>query len=114
MSADCPYCDKELSEEKGEMAHGCLDCHYDPRVEKIWDLTEENERLKSVEQIIKQQRDRVITELVAEKEKVRVLTAAVENIGSSTQAYRVNTLMTGGNRANYIAREALKKIEEMK
>lgn len=45
----CKYCDKELSEEKGELAHGCLDCHYDPRADKI-DLL--NRRLKEAEEVI--------------------------------------------------------------
>jgi hypothetical protein len=31
----CEYCEKELSEEKGELAHGCLNCHYAPWVYKI-------------------------------------------------------------------------------
>ncbi len=37
----CEYCDEELSEEKGELSHGCLRCHYDPRVYKIQKLTQE-------------------------------------------------------------------------
>jgi hypothetical protein len=49
MSNFCNYCDKELSEEKGELAHGCLNCHYDPRVEKIKQL---EQRLKEAEEVV--------------------------------------------------------------
>lgn len=31
----CKYCDKELSEEKGEIAHGCIDCCVNPLTEKL-------------------------------------------------------------------------------
>jgi hypothetical protein len=34
----CRHCLKELSEEKGETVHGCLDCHYCPKVNKIYSL----------------------------------------------------------------------------
>jgi hypothetical protein len=31
----CEYCDKELSHDKGEVLHGCLDCCHDIRCERI-------------------------------------------------------------------------------
>lgn len=36
MKAHCQDCDKELSEEKGEWAHGGLDCHGTPQSEKLF------------------------------------------------------------------------------
>lgn len=50
----CYYCDKKLSVEKGEIAHGCLDCHHtvqadriDDRDRKIKELKEENKKIRS-------------------------------------------------------------------
>lgn len=45
----CEYCEEELSEEKGELAHGCLRCHYDPRVDKIKHL---EAQLKEASEVI--------------------------------------------------------------
>ena len=50
----CPDCDKELSEEKLETLHGCLDCHGTVPSDKLFwlrkkltKLKSENERLRS-------------------------------------------------------------------
>jgi len=44
----CDYCHKELSEAKGELAHGCLVCHGEPWVDRIDNLEKQNELLKSL------------------------------------------------------------------
>ena len=43
----CGYCDKILSKEKGELEHGCLDCHGDIRVERIDAMENIIKRLKA-------------------------------------------------------------------
>ena len=48
MSEYCQDCDKELSEEKGEHAHGCLDCHGTVPSDKLFWLRKELSELKEV------------------------------------------------------------------
>jgi len=51
LRAQAIYCDyghKELSEAKGELAHGCLVCHGEPWVDRIDNLEKQNELLKSL------------------------------------------------------------------
>ena len=43
---NCDYCGKRLDEERGEIAHGCLDCYDMPHVNIIDKLRKENEKLK--------------------------------------------------------------------
>ncbi len=57
MSVYCQDCDKELSEERGEYAHGCLDCHGAIPSEKLFWLRKElaslKEELKEARKAIK-------------------------------------------------------------
>ena len=43
----CQDCDKLLSKEKGELDHGCLDCHGSVPSEKLFWLRKELESLKA-------------------------------------------------------------------
>lgn len=44
----CTYCEKELLEEKGELAHGCLDCHCNVVVDKLVYANRKVEKLKEL------------------------------------------------------------------
>ena len=43
----CEYCEKVLSQQKGEYDHGCLDCHGQPYADKIFWLKKENKKLQA-------------------------------------------------------------------
>jgi hypothetical protein len=53
IKSHCQDCDKELSEEKGEYAHGCLDCHGTVPSDKLFwlrkKLAETQKRLDEAE-----------------------------------------------------------------
>jgi len=61
----CKYCDKKLSEKKGEIAHGCLDCHDSPLIYKIDKLKDRNKILS--DDSVKIYKDIVILEQENEK-----------------------------------------------
>lgn len=45
----CKYCEKILNEEKGETAHGCLDCHMSPWQETI---EYQERKIKEMQEVI--------------------------------------------------------------
>jgi len=45
MDKHCYYCDKILNEEKGELDHGCLDCHHSILADRIDARDKEIDRL---------------------------------------------------------------------
>lgn len=107
MSFYCEYCDKELSEEKGELAHGCLHCHGTPWVDKIFwlnkSITQKDARIAELGHELNQQRfnnqhnlsiDQKVSDRIMELEQVIAEMAGALGFYSDTDMYKAGSDVT--------------------